>query len=162
VEAGLGPLEGACTFACKVQAIPSLLSCFQAVLLFLSHFPSCWMCVLSPPPQPAQLVPSSDLHPGGPAAVSAEVRVFLHQDGGNLRAFLNTSEKLGSWRPLLAIHSPDLMQPLRVLLSMNHCSQAGWCQLGTGRATLRLGDLSLANHGVLGVLSQASPFPGMS
>ena len=169
LERGLNPLEppleGACTFACRVQAT-SIAPCpvFKPCCCFypLSPVAWCWMWVLSPPLQPAQLVPRSDLCPGGPAAVPAEMHVVLHQDGGKLRAFLSTSETLGSWRALLAIHSPNLVQPLRVLLSMNHRAQARWHQLGTGTATSGLGDLPLANHGVLGVPSQAPPFPGMS
>lgn len=117
------------------------------------------MWFLSPPPQPAQLVPGSDPCPGGPAAVPAEIHVVLHQDGGNLRALLSTSETLGIWRASLAFHPPYLMQPSRVPLSMN---QAGWHQLGTETADLGLGDLPPGNHGVLGVPIQASPFPRIS
>lgn len=86
----------------------------------------------------------------------------LHQDEGNRRAFLSTSEMLGSWRPLLAICSPSLVQSLRAFLSINKHARERWHQLGTGTDTLELEELPLEIHGVLGVPSQAFPFSGLS
>lgn len=158
VKAGLDPLEppleAACTFACRVQATPT--ACcplFKPCCCFypLSPVAGFWMWVLIPPLQPAQPVPGSESCPGGPAAVSAEVHTILHQDGGSLRALLSTSETMGSWRALLALHTPNLILPSSIPCSVN---QAGWHQLGTETATLGLKDLPPANLGFGGCPSK--------
>lgn len=151
-------LERVCTFTCRVQATPIACPVFKPCCCFLS------CTVLDMGPEPSTTANSArcqvqTLCPCGPAAATAEIHVVLHQDGGDLRAFLSINEKLRSWRALLAIRSPNLVQPSSVLLSMN---QAEWHQLGTETATSGPRDLPPANHGILGVPSQASPFPGMS